>query len=477
MGEIIPAATILVVDAPSRHTTMLLDYLKAAGYDVRYAKDGETAYNVLDIEPAVHAVITGLRAQRIHGMRLLEVAKRRNPEVCVVIMTEDANVELATEAMRQGAYDFQTKPLNLEKLHAVIERGISHQELVHQVHQLHRELDHRYGFDCIVGHSPQMIALYEWLRQIAPRRTTVLITGDTGCGKDLAARAIHSNSPRRDQVFAKVNCAALADSVIESELFGHEAGAFTGATGQRKGRFEYADGGTLFLDEIGELSPATQAKLLRVLEERTFERVGGNVPITVDVRVIAATNRRLKDEVAAGRFREDLYYRLAVAEVNLPRLRERIADIPLLVHAFLKQLAVEHDQAVRGVSRALLDRLLRYPWPGNVRELRNVLENMMVFARPGTVLQVDDLPPAIRDHADPTVNGGAVPMRVGMAMSEVERHMILRTLESVGGNKEEAAALLHIGVRTLYRKLKLYALEQETSADLSGTFAATDLTL
>ncbi len=475
MGELIPAPTILVVDAPSRHTTTLLDFLKEIGCHVLYAKDGETAYNVLDSEPAVHAVITGLRVHRINGMRLLEVAKQRNPEVCVVIMTGDANVELATEAMRQGAYDFQVKPLNLEKLHAVIERGVSHQELVHEVHNLHRQLDHRYGFDAIVGHTPQMIALYDRLRQIAPSRTTVLIGGDTGSGKDLAARAIHANSPRRDQVFAKVNCAALAESVIESELFGHEAGAFTGALAQRKGRFEYADGGTLFLDEIAELSLATQAKLLRVLEDRTFERVGGNAPITVDVRVIAATNRRLRDEVQAGRFREDLYYRLAVAEIHIPPLRERIADIPLLVDAFLTQLEEEHGRGVRGVSRAVVDRLMRYQWPGNARELRNVLENMVVFARSGAILQVEDLPPALREPAAVPANGQSLHVRVGMSMDEVERLMIERTLEAVGGNKERAAATLRIGARTLYRRLKQYALDQDAGADLVGAYATADV--
>jgi DNA-binding NtrC family response regulator len=400
-------------------------------------------------------MVAELHVHRINGMRLLQVAIKRNPEVCVVMITVDADLELATEAMRQGAYDFQTKPLNLSKLKVVIERAVSYQRLVGKIHDLHHRIDERYGMGGIIGNTPKMVRVYSKIREIAPTRATVLLVGKTGTGKSLVSSAIHVNSPRRDSPFVKLSCSALAESVIESELFGHERGAFTGALKMRKGRFEIADGGTLFLDEVSEIAPSTQVKLLRFLEERQFERLGGNETHEVDVRLIAATNRDLKELVDAGKFREDLYYRLAIVQIEIPELRERKQDIPLLVEAFLEELNESHDKSVKGVSRGLMDALGTYDWPGNVRELRNCIEGMVAFARPGAVLGVSDLPPHLREQK-PSTDGFY--LRVGMTMEDVERTIIEKTLQSTGHNKEKAAEMLQIGLRTLYRKIKEYQI-------------------
>ncbi len=446
---------VLIVDSRSKATTKLVDFLIDCGYKVLRAHDGETAYNILDDE-IVNVMIAELRVHRINGMRLLQVARNRNPEICVVLIAANADVELATEAMREGAYDFQTKPLNLSKLKVVIERAVSHQELVLQMHSLHQRIDERYGMGGIIGDTPKMVHVYRRIREIAPTPTTVLLVGKTGTGKSLVASAIHSNSPRRDCPFVKLNCAALAESVIESELFGHERGSFTGALKTRKGRFEIADGGTLFLDEVSEITPSTQVKLLRFLEERQFERLGGNETFEVDVRLIAATNRDLKELVEEGRFREDLYYRFAVVPIEIPELRERKQDIPLLIEAFIEEFNKSHDKSVKGVSRGLMDALMGYHWPGNVRELRNCIEGMIAFARPNSALGVSDLPAHLRE-GEPFTDGFS--LHVGMTMDEVERTVIEKTLHSTGYNKEKTADILQIGLRTLYRKIKEYEIE------------------
>jgi DNA-binding NtrC family response regulator len=372
------------------------------------------------------------------------------------MIADNADLELATEAMREGAYDFQTKPLNLSKLYAVIERAISHQRLVGEMHDLHRLVDERYGMGGIIGATPKMAQVYGKIREIAPTRATVLLTGRTGTGKSLVAQAIHANSPRRDCPFVQLNCSALAESVVESELFGHERGAFTGALKMRKGRFEVADGGTLFIDEVSEITPSTQVKLLRFLEERRFERLGGNDTHEVDVRLVAATNRDLKTLVDEGKFREDLYYRLAVVHIDIPELRERKQDIPLLIEAFLGELNASHDKSVKGVSRGVMDALRSHDWPGNVRELRNCIEGMVAFSRPGAVLGVSDLPSHLREQEART---DGFHLHVGMTMEEVERTAIEKTLQSTGYNKEKTAEILQIGLRTLYRKIKEYQIQ------------------
>jgi DNA-binding NtrC family response regulator len=454
----------LIVDKDSTETADLKALLQQGGFDVEWAKDGEQAYNALDhlgpdsagtpAGPSV--VIAELRSHRVDGMRLLEVARRRNPEVCVILIADQGTIELATEAMREGAYDFQLRPLNLPKMLAVIQRAISHQRLVSRAEDLAVRLDERLRVPNLTGHSRVMQELQDKILQIAPTRATVLIYGETGTGKELIAQAIHQLSPRKDERFVKLHCAELSESIIESELFGHERGAFTGADQQRKGRFELADGGTLFIDEISEIPPNVQTKLLRVLQDRQFERVGGNETVRVDVRVIAATNRRLDLMAAREQFREDLYYRLRVIQLEVPPLRERREDIPPLLDAFLREFNREHGRKVTGVSRGVMDRLMQYEWPGNVREFRNTIEEMVIFAQGKRALEVSDLPIALRQQRPPA--GEDMNLSVGMTMNEIERASIEATLRSVGYDKQKAAKILGIGLRTLYRKQKEYGL-------------------
>lgn len=448
----------LVVAKDSDDVKELLAALDSWGFKTVWAKDGEAGYNVLDGPEVLDALITELNVQRIDGMRLLSVAKQRNPEICVIMIASDADIELATEAMRQGAYDFQTKPLNLKKIKVVLDRGLSLQRLAFEVTDLHRRLDQRYGFHNLIGNSRGMVAVYNMIRQIAPTRATVLIMGETGTGKGVAAQTIHQNSSRRDAPFVTLNCASLAEGVIESELFGHERGAFTGAIQTHKGRFEIADGGTMFLDEVSEMSLATQAKLLHVIEDREFERVGGTRPIKVDVRLIAATNRDLEQQVKEGKFREDLFFRLNVVTIKLPPLRERKQDIPRLVEAFLREFNIEHEKYITGISRGAMDLLMQYHWPGNVRELKNTIEGMMVLSASGRLLDVSDLPEHILRQVELKTPAADIHVRVGMTMEEIEKIAIEHTLRSVGYDKQKAAEILGIGLRTLYRKQKRYQL-------------------
>jgi DNA-binding NtrC family response regulator len=455
----------LIVDKDSSETRDLETFLQGKGFEVHWAKDGEQAYNVLDgswpeeagdSRRGPEVVISELKAHRVDGMRLLEVAKHRNPEVCVILIADQGSLELATEAMRQGAYDFQLRPLNLEKMNAVIQRAMSHQALVSRAEDLAVRLDERLKVPNLTGHSRVMQELKDRILQIAPTRATVLIYGETGTGKELIAQAIHQLSPRKDERFVKLHCAELSVSLIESELFGHEKGAFTGAEQQRKGRFELADQGTLFVDEISEIPLPVQTKLLRVLQDRQFERVGGTETITVDVRVIAATNRRLELMSAREQFREDLYYRLRVIQLEVPPLRERREDIPLLVEIFIKEFNREHARKVTGVTRGVMDRMMEYDWPGNVRELKNTIEEMVIFAQGKRLLDVSDLPIPIRQQRTPIAP--ELHLTVGMSMPEIERAAIEATLRSVGYDKQRAAKILGIGLRTLYRKQKEYGL-------------------
>jgi DNA-binding NtrC family response regulator len=442
--------TVLVVDRESDATKALVAFLREHELEVVWSRDGEGAYNALDAT-RVDCLVTELRVHRIDGMALLRLARERNPDVCAVLITEGADVDKAVEAMRQGAADFQAKPLNHEKLLAVLRQGLERQALVARVAEMEAQLDERFGFERLTGSSPAILGVMEQVRHIASTRATVLIEGETGTGKGLVAQSIHRNSPRKSERFVWVNCGALAEGVIESELFGHERGAFTGANALRRGRFELADGGTLFLDEIAETSPAVQVKLLRVLQDRSFERVGGTDTIKTDVRLIAATNRELAAEVKAGRFREDLYYRLSVVRIQMPPLRERPEDIPLLAEAILREFNREHGRRVTGITRGVLDRLMRYPWPGNVRELRNTIEGMVVFAQGRRPLDLSDLPDALREVESA---GEKLELRVGMTVDEAERQLIAATLRHCGNDKPRAAAMLGIGLRTLYRKLK-----------------------
>jgi len=448
-----PVASVLVVDNDPEVAREIQSYLLAKNYEVEWVDDGEKAYNRLDAR-SFEVLITDLNARRINGMRLMAVAKDRNPEVTVVLITEQPDVALATEAMREGAYDFQTKPLNLGRLEAVIERGLGRQRLVFEQHELKRRLDEQYGLGNLVGKSRQMMRVYSAVRQIAPTRATVLIHGETGTGKDLIALAIHNNSPRRDALYVKLNCASIPEALVESELFGHVAGAFTGATNSRKGRFELADSGTLFLDEVAELTPALQAKLLRFLEHHQFERLGDSRTITVDVRLIAATHASLEKMVSEGSFREDLYYRLRVVAIEAPSLRERREDVPMLADHFLREACEANSKNVHGITRNAMDLLMRYDWPGNVRELRNIIEGMVIMAKNGKTLDVNDVPAHVRRSTTPEVNEIRIP--TGVKMREVERIVIEETLKSFGYSKQLCAKTLGIGLRTLYRKIKEY---------------------
>jgi len=445
----------LVVDKDPEHGREMASFLEdALGLEVVLVKDGEAAFNVLDADGA-QVLITELQAHRIDGMRLLEIARARLPEICVVVIAPNLDLAQATEAMREGAYDVQTRPINFQRLRAVLERALSHQKLVLEVSDLQARLDHRYGIQQLTGRSQQMIAVYDRIRQLAPARTTILITGETGTGKELVAKAIHHLSPRRNEPFVALNCSALSEGVVESELFGHERGAFTGAVASRPGRFEIADGGTLFLDEISEVSPTVQVKLLRVIQERELERVGGTRTVSVDVRLIVASNRDLPTLVRQGAFREDLYYRLNVAEITLPPLRERKTDIPLLVDEFIREFNEENKRRVRGITRGAMELLMQYEWPGNVRELRNLVEGMVVFGRDGQLLDVGDLPNQLRTQISPNRD---LHLRVGMTMAEIEKRAIEETLKATGFDKQKTAEILEIGLRTLYRKMKSYEI-------------------
>lgn len=449
-----PQPRVLVV-LPEGPTTMeLVAFLQAQGFEALWVREGQSAYGILDTEP-VDALICDLQAPRIDGLRLVKLSQQRNAEVCAIVIAGPEEIELGTEAMRQGAYDFQMRPVNLAKMHAVLDRGLSHQRLVGEVTALHRRLDERYRFGGIVRRSSAWQRIYGQIDQVAPSRATVLITGETGTGKGEVAKAIHQRSPRRDGPFVETNCGALPEGIVESELFGHERGAFTGASTSRKGRFELADLGTLFLDEVGDLSPATQVKLLRVIQSGGFERVGGTQTRKTDVRLIAATNRDLARMLERETFRADLFYRLNVVAVEIPPLRECPEDIPILVDEFLHQFCQENDRQIAGVAPAAVDALTAYEWPGNVRELRNCIEGMVVMRSGGGYLDLPDVPLHIRQSSAPP---GELAIGAGMPLKEIEKRVIAETLGAVGHNRREAAAVLGIGLSTLYRKLKEYGL-------------------
>jgi DNA-binding NtrC family response regulator len=443
-------ANILVVDDEPNARTALAEILKGEGYAVETAGDGFKAIARM-AEFAPDLVLTDLKMPGLDGVELMKKVKEQDPELPVVVMTAFGAVETAVSAMRAGAADYLQKPLNSDELLIVLERALERTKLRRETAELRSQLRERYSFENIVGSSPEMQQVFKSVAQVAPSRATVLISGDSGTGKELVAAAIHHRSPRAPGPFVRLHCAALAETLLESELFGHERGAFTGADRKREGRFEQANGGTLFLDEIGEISLATQVKLLRVLQEREFERVGGNQTIRVDVRVIAATNRDLKEMVAAGRFREDLYYRLNVINLTLPSLRQRASDIPALAIHFLKRYAEENGKNVSTISDAALALLANHSWPGNVRELENVIERAVVLAE-SDALEPQHLPP---EFVAASRRGGA-PQIPGATMDEIERYAIMKTLESAGGSTGRAAETLGISVRKIQYKLQEY---------------------
>ncbi len=445
--------TVLVVDDEKNIREGLREALMLDGYEVTLAADGKEAMDAFD-KGDVDLVITDLKMPRVSGESLLRSVSSQYPTVPVIILTGHGTIESAVQAMRDGAYDFLTKPVNLDRLSLLVKRALSNRELVLQNRALQEELEKKNQFASIIGKSQEMKHVFEVVRQVAPARSSVLITGESGVGKEMIAEALHYNSGRRDKPMIKLHCAALTETLLESELFGHEKGAFTGAVGRKRGRFELAHLGSLFLDEIGEINQNVQIKLLRVLEEKKFERVGGEETIEVDVRVIAATNKDLKKAISDGVFREDLYYRLNVVNIHIPPLRERKEDIPLLIAAFLAEFSRENGKRIDGMDPKARLALYNFPWPGNVRQLRNSIESAVVLCK-GSTITLDDLPPHIK--GDSSEEFLRVP--VGTNLADVEKEVIRTTLRRQGGNKSRTAELLGIGRKTLHRKLQEYGLE------------------
>jgi DNA-binding NtrC family response regulator len=453
---------ILVVDDEVNARTALAELLRDEGYSIESAADGFKALGKMaDFAPDL--VLTDLKMPGMDGIQLLARIREQEPDLPVVVMTAFGEVETAVCAMRAGARDYLSKPINVGQLSVVLAREVEQRRLRQEANLLRARLAEKYSFDRIVGNSGPMQAVFKTVTQIASARASILITGESGTGKELIAAAIHERSPRAKGPFVKLHCAALAESLLESELFGHERGSFTGAQARRDGRFQQAHGGSLFLDEIGEISPSVQVKLLRFLQEREFERVGGNETISVDVRVIAATNRDLKKMVAEGEFREDLFYRLNVINLEMPALRERPSDVPLLAAHFLRQYAAENGKTIDGFSVEALEALSGYGWPGNVRELENVVERAVVMAQAGQITVVD-----LPQHLVPA-KLRAGPQIPGATMDEIERYAITKTLEATGGSTSRAADMLQMSVRKIQYKLHEYE-----SAPKSARAAVTD---
>ena len=445
---------ILVVLPETPQTKELLVYLESQGLEAMWVREGLSAYDILDTEP-VDGLVCELKDLRIDGLRLLYIAQQRNREICAIVIAGPEEIELGIEAMRQGAHDFQLHPLNMAKVGAVLERGLSYQRLVGEVSNLQRRLDERYRFVGIVRRSSPWQRIYSQVEQVAQSKASILITGETGTGKGEIAKAIHQQSRRRDQAFVEINCGALPEGIVESELFGHEKGAFTGAATARKGRFELADRGTLFLDEVGDIPLATQVKLLRVIQESEVERLGGSQTRKVDVRIIAATHRNLEEMVSQKAYRADLFYRLQVVTIEVPPLRDCREDIPVLVDEFIHLFAAENTKEVKGISPRALDVLMDYEWPGNVRELKNCVEGMVVMCPREGILEISDIPPYMR-RSDRGLQG--ISFRVGMTLEEIEKGVIEETLKSVNYDRRRAAEILDIGLSTIYRKVKEYGL-------------------
>ncbi len=446
---------VLIVDDEKNIRQGLGKALEMDGYRTLLAEDGQDALGVIQ-QDEVDLIIADLRMPRLSGEELLRRVVDSWPTIPVIILTGHGTIETAVQAMRDGAYDFLTKPVNLDRLSLLVKRALSNRELVLQHRAMQEELDKRRHFTNIIGKSSEMHRIFDVVRQVAPTKASVLITGESGVGKELIADAIHSLSGRKEKPFIKVHCAALSESLLESELFGHEKGSFTGAVARKRGRFELAHMGSIFLDEIGEINQSIQIKILRVLQEKRFERVGGEETLEVDTRIISATNKELKSEIEAGRFREDLYYRLNVVNIHVPPLRERKEDIPLLVAAFIKEFAAENGKPVEGIDPKARAAIYNYSWPGNVRELRNCIESAVVLCK-GNVVTPDDLPPTV--SADSESNHIKVSM--GVTLAEAEQEIIRSTLNHNNGNKSRTAEMLGIGRKTLHRKITEYHLEDE----------------
>jgi two-component system response regulator HydG len=446
---------ILVVDDEPAHRQMIEAVLDAEGYEIVQAEHGGAAISAVE-NRFYDLVIMDVRMPDVDGIEAMQKIKQISPDIPVIIMTAYASVGTAVDALKSGAYDYLIKPLDIDELKLLVDKALRYHQLEQENLFLKERLNNRFDFSKIIGRSPAMQKLFETIALVAPSEATVLIAGESGTGKELIANAIHQNSPRKDSVLIKVNCAALPETLLESELFGHEKGAFTGAITRKQGRFQLAHKSSIFLDEIAEMAPATQAKILRVLQEREFEPVGSTQTMKVDTRVIAATNRNLEEEIQAGRFREDLYYRLNVVTVDVPSLRQRRDDIPLLADFFLKRYAQKNRRVIKGFTPRATDLLMRYDWPGNVRELENIIERAVIMARGEmiTPLEFSAELQALAENAE----DAEIDLSPGRSLKEVEKVMILRTLKETGGNRTHAARVLGISRRTLQLKLKKYGI-------------------
>jgi len=448
-------ARVLLVDDDAAHRTMLKVNLLAEGYHVIEAADGEEVLPLLKDHP-VDLVLLDMKMQRMDGLTVLSLLLQAGYQTPVIMLTAFSSVESAVDAMKKGAFDYIAKPVDIGELKIVIERALSFRALNEENERLKEQLNEQHSFAGIIGNSPAMQEMFSTLSMVAPTDATVLITGESGTGKELVANALHHNSDRRAKPFIKLNCASLNENLLESELFGHEAGAFTGASGRRKGRFELADKGSLFLDEIGDMSLQTQAKILRVLQEGEFERLGGNDTIKVDVRLLAATHKDLQEMIETGEFRQDLYFRLSVVPVHLPPLRERGVDIPELANHFLKRFAEKNRKDIKTIHPEALNLLMQYSWPGNIRELENSIERAVILCL-GEQITPKELPPHLLSDEVRAISRSHE--EEGFTLRDMEREVIRSTLEKTGNNKSQTAKLLGVARQTLLNKIKEYGLE------------------
>jgi two-component system response regulator HydG len=452
---------VLIIDDEKFHAETVAESLRRLGYECVIATSGSAGARRLEAED-FDVILTDLRMEDLDGLAILRKAKQDAPDAEVVLITGHGDVKTAVEAMQQGAANYLTKPVDMAELRAIVAKAAERSGLGRTNRELKRQLEEKFGFEGMVGNSSKMHDVLAKLRGIAPTNVTVLIQGETGTGKELVAKAIHNNSPRKNKPFVALNCTALNENLLDDELFGHEPGSFTGGDRLRKGRFEHANNGTLFLDEVADMPLPLQAKLLRVLENQEVFRIGSNDPIKVNVRVLSASNRDLEAAVAAGTFRQDLYYRLKVVTVRLPPLRDRREDIPLLAAHFIKEFNRQHNKRVTGIAEPVRRAMAAYDWPGNVRELRNTIESMLVQDQDG-ILGMDDLQEGDRlrgVQVSPNTPAGPANL-AGRPLSEVERYYTERALELTNGNREEAARMLVIGERTLYRMIQDWKLQDK----------------
>lgn len=451
--------TILIIDDEDNIRNGLATNFELEDYEVKTASNGQDGLDLI-AKGDIDLVITDLRMDGISGEEVVKRVTTETPGIPVIVLTGHGSIDAAVEAMKSGAYDFLTKPLNLDQLNLIVKRALENRELSLQHKLLKEEIESSAYLEQMIGRSAEMQKVFSMIKKVAPAKASVLITGESGVGKELVANAIHNLSGRKDKAFIKVHCAALSESLLESELFGHEKGAYTGADSMQKGRFELAHGGTIFLDEIGEINQNVQIKILRVLQEKTFERVGGEKSISVDVRIVAATNKNLEEEVKAGRFREDLYYRLNVVHLKVPSLKERKDDLPLLIDSFIKKFAAENEKEIIGIDSKAKAALLKYDWPGNIRQLQNCIESSVVMSN-GKQIKLEDLPLSVSEYTGQE----AISIPMGISLEDAEKIIIMQNLSANKGNKSKTADILGIGRKTLHRKLNEYGLDLSDDDD------------